>query len=86
MDGLRLSELETFESTHSVRCLICDRKFDSDPEKGRGEITVDQFAREIDDNLRRLDGTRRFGNTRTPKKGRRKTERRDEEVWCCYSF
>jgi ubiquinone/menaquinone biosynthesis C-methylase UbiE len=55
MDSLRLSELETFESTHPVRCLICDRKFDCDPKKGKGEVTIDQFAKEIDDNLRRLD-------------------------------
>jgi len=53
MDSLRLSELETFESTHPVRCLICDRKFDCE---GKGEVTVDQFAKEIDDNLSRLDG------------------------------
>ena len=52
MDSLRLSELETFESTHAVRCLICDRKFDCE---GKGEVTIDQFAKEIDDNLRRLD-------------------------------
>jgi len=51
MDSLRLSKLETFESTLAVRCLICDRKFDC---KGIGEVTVDQFAKEIDDNLRRL--------------------------------
>jgi hypothetical protein len=35
--------------------LICDRKFDCDPKKGKGEVTIDQFAKEIDDNLRRLD-------------------------------
>lgn len=52
MDSLRLSELEIFESTHAVRCLTCDRKFDCEE---KGEITVDQFAKEIDDNLRRLD-------------------------------
>jgi ubiquinone/menaquinone biosynthesis C-methylase UbiE len=55
MDSLRLSDLEAFESTHPVRCLICDRKFDCDPKKGKGEVTIDQFAKEIDDNLRRLD-------------------------------
>ena len=54
MDSVRLSELQAFESTHPVRCLICDRKFDCDPKKGKGEVTVDQFAKEIDDNLRRL--------------------------------
>lgn len=56
INGLQLSELEIFESTHPVRCLICDRKFDCDPGIGKGEVTVDQFAKEIDINLRRLDG------------------------------
>lgn len=51
MDSLRLSKLETYESTVAVRCLICDRKFDC---KGIGEVTIDQFAKEIDDSLRRL--------------------------------
>ena len=53
IDSLRLSKLETFESAYPVRCLICDRKFDCE---GKGEVTVDQFAKEIDDNLNRLDG------------------------------
>lgn len=56
IDGLQLSELEIFESTHPVRCLICDRRFDCDPRIGKGDVTVDQFAKEIDDNIRRLDG------------------------------
>jgi ubiquinone/menaquinone biosynthesis C-methylase UbiE len=51
MDSLRLSKLETYESTVAVRCLVCDRKFDC---KGIGEVTIDQFAKEIDDSLRRL--------------------------------
>jgi len=51
MDSLRLSKLETYESTVAVRCLICDRKFDCE---GRGEVTIDQFAKEIDDSVRRL--------------------------------
>jgi ubiquinone/menaquinone biosynthesis C-methylase UbiE len=55
MDSLRLSELETFESTYSVGCLICDRKFDCDPKNGKGEVTVGQFVKEVDDSLRRLD-------------------------------
>jgi len=52
MDSLRLSELETLESTHAIRCLICNNKFDC---KGKGAVTIDQFAKEIDDNLHRLD-------------------------------
>jgi len=49
--NLQLSKLETFESTLAVRCLICDRKFDCE---GKGEVAIDQFAKEIDDNLSRL--------------------------------
>jgi SAM-dependent methyltransferase len=51
IDGLRLSGLETFESAQAVKCLICDRNFEC---QGK-ESSVDEFARWIDDNLRRLD-------------------------------
>lgn len=51
IDGLRLSRLETFESGQAVRCLICDKN-----SKCQGkESSVDEFAKWIDDNLRRLD-------------------------------
>ena len=53
MNSLRLTELQTCVSTYPVRCLICDKKFDCI--EGKGEVTIDQFAKEIDDNLRRLD-------------------------------
>jgi ubiquinone/menaquinone biosynthesis C-methylase UbiE len=52
MNSLQLAELQAYESTYAVRCLICDKKFDCEEE---GEVTIDQFAKEIDDNLRRLD-------------------------------
>lgn len=51
INGLQLSELETFESVQALRCLVCDRNFEC---QGR-EVTADKFAKEIDDNLRRLD-------------------------------
>lgn len=51
MNSLRLSKLETFESTHAVKCLVCERRFDCE---GKQEVTIDQFAKEIDDNLGRL--------------------------------
>jgi ubiquinone/menaquinone biosynthesis C-methylase UbiE len=51
IDSLQLSGLETFESVQAVRCLICDRKFDC---QGK-ESTIDEFAKMIDDDLRRLD-------------------------------
>jgi ubiquinone/menaquinone biosynthesis C-methylase UbiE len=52
MDKLQLTELQTYVSTYPVRCLICDKKIDCIEGK---EVTIDQFAKEIDDNLRRLD-------------------------------
>jgi ubiquinone/menaquinone biosynthesis C-methylase UbiE len=53
MNSLQLTKLQTYVSTYTVRCLICDKKFDCC--EGKGEVTIDQFAKEIDDNLRRLD-------------------------------
>ena len=53
MNSLQLTKLQTCVSTYAVRCLICDKKFDCC--EGKGEVTIDQFAKEIDDNLRRLD-------------------------------
>lgn len=53
MNSLQLTKLQTYVSTYAVRCLVCDRKFDCC--EGKGEVTIDQFAKEIDDNLRRLD-------------------------------
>ena len=53
MNSLQLTKLQTYVSTYAVRCLICDKKFDCC--EGKGEVTVDQFAKGIDDNLRRLD-------------------------------
>jgi SAM-dependent methyltransferase len=53
LNSLQLTELQTYVSTYAVRCLICDKKFDCI--EGKGEVTIDQFAKKINDNLRRLD-------------------------------
>jgi hypothetical protein len=53
MNSMQLTKLQTYVSTYAVRCLVCDKKFDCC--EGKGEVTIDQFAKEIDDNLRRLD-------------------------------
>ncbi len=52
MESLRLPKLEIFESTIPVACLVCDKKFDCE---GKGIVTFDQFIKNIDDDLRRLD-------------------------------
>jgi ubiquinone/menaquinone biosynthesis C-methylase UbiE len=51
IESLQLSKLETFESTHAVKCLVCTRRFDCE---GEGEVTADKFAKEIDGKLHRL--------------------------------
>ena len=51
IESLPLSKLETFESTIPITCLVCDKKYDC---KGKGEVTSDQFVKEIDDKLGRL--------------------------------
>jgi ubiquinone/menaquinone biosynthesis C-methylase UbiE len=51
IESLPLSKLETFESTIPITCLVCDKRFDC---KGKGEVTSDQFVKEIDDKLHRL--------------------------------
>lgn len=53
VNNLQLTELQTYVSAYAVRCLICDKKFDCI--EGKGEVTIDQFAKEIDDHIRRLD-------------------------------
>ncbi len=51
IDGLRLSKLETFESKIPITCLVCDKRFDC---RGKGEITFDQFVKDVDEKLQGL--------------------------------
>jgi len=51
IESLRLPKLETFESTIPITCLVCDKRFSC---RGKGEITFDQFVKDVDENLRRL--------------------------------
>lgn len=52
MSNLELEEVKLFESTHPVKCLFCDKKFEC--ENPKNEKIVNQAIKEIDDNLRRL--------------------------------
>jgi ubiquinone/menaquinone biosynthesis C-methylase UbiE len=51
IDSLRLSKLETFESTIPITCLVCDKRFDC---RGKGEVTFDQFVKDVDEKLQGL--------------------------------
>ena len=51
IESLGLSKLETFESTIPITCLVCDKRFDC---RGKGEVTFDQFIKDIDETLCRL--------------------------------
>lgn len=52
VSSLGLKEVEVFESTHYVKCLFCDEKFEC--ENPKNEKIVNQAIKEIDDNLRRI--------------------------------
>ncbi len=52
VNNLNLEEVEVFESTHYVKCLFCDDKFECEDPKN--ENVVNHCIEEIDDNLRRL--------------------------------
>ncbi len=52
VNNLKLEEVEVFESTHYVKCLFCDDKFECEDPKN--ENVVNQCIEEIDDNLCRL--------------------------------
>ena len=53
MSRLRLKKVEEFESTHYVKCLFCNRKFEC--KNPKNQKIVNQAIKEIDDNLRRLE-------------------------------
>ncbi|MHA2225875.1 MAG: class I SAM-dependent methyltransferase [Candidatus Hodarchaeales archaeon] len=50
--SLNLNEIKIIESTHSVKCLLCDDKFECDDPKNKN--VVDFALKEIDDNLSRI--------------------------------
>jgi ubiquinone/menaquinone biosynthesis C-methylase UbiE len=52
IEKLQLSNLETFESTIPITCLVCNKRLEC---KGKGEVTFDQFVKDVDHKLRRLD-------------------------------
>ena len=51
VDGLGLSKLEAFESKIPITCLVCVKRFDC---RGKGEVTFDQFVKDVDEKLRGL--------------------------------
>ncbi|MFX1255252.1 MAG: class I SAM-dependent methyltransferase [Promethearchaeota archaeon] len=50
--NLELKELAIFDSTHYVKCLFCERKFECEDPKN--ETTVNFCIKEVDDDLDRL--------------------------------
>ena len=52
VDNLKLKEVEVFESTHYVKCLFCEEKFECEDPKN--EKAINQSIEEIDDALDRL--------------------------------
>jgi SAM-dependent methyltransferase len=51
--GLQLTEIEIFDSTHSVNCLFCDRKHEC--EDPRNQATFHQSTKDIDNAIKRIE-------------------------------
>jgi len=51
--GLKLSEIEIFDSTHPVDCLFCQRKHEC--EDPRNQATFHQSTKDIDDAIKRIE-------------------------------
>ena len=52
-DGLKLSEIEVFDSTHPVDCLFCERKHQC--EDPRNQATFHKIIKDIDDGIKRIE-------------------------------
>jgi len=51
--GLKFTEIEIFDSTHSVDCLFCERKHEC--EDPRNQATFHQSTKDIDDGIKRIE-------------------------------
>lgn len=51
--GLKLTEIEIFDSTHSVDCLFCERKYECEDPKN--QATFHQSAKDIDNAIKRIE-------------------------------
>ena len=51
--GLKLNEMEIFDSTHPVDCLFCEKKHQC--EDPRNQATLHQITKDIDDAIKRIE-------------------------------
>jgi len=51
--GLKLTEIEIFDSTHTVDCLFCERKHEC--EDPRNEATFHQSTKDVDNAIKRIE-------------------------------
>ena len=52
-NGLGLREMEVHDSTHSVNCLFCERRYECEDPKN--QATYHDSIKEIDDNVKRIE-------------------------------
>ena len=52
-DGLKLSEVEIFDSTHPVDCLFCEKKHQC--EDPRNQATFHELIKDIDDGIKKIE-------------------------------
>ena len=75
VSNLKLEKVEVFESTHYVKCLFCEDKFEC--ENPKNEEIINQSIKEIDDNLRRL---KELPNLKTRNRLREEGEKLRERI------
>lgn len=51
--GLKLTQIEIFDSTHPVGCLLCERKYDCEDPKN--QATLHESTKDIDDAIKRIE-------------------------------
>lgn len=56
VDSLNLREVEVFESTHDVKCLFCEKRFECIDSKSSNMMHAAQTLKEIDNNLKKIAG------------------------------
>ena len=75
VDILKLKEVEVFESTHMVKCLFCEEKFEC--ENPKTEKTINQSIKEIHTGLDRL---KRHQDLKTRNRLKKEGEKLEERI------
>jgi len=83
--GLRLNEMEIFDSTHPVDCLFCEKKHHC--EDPRNQATLHEITKDIDDAIKRIENHPDVeARTRLMEEGERIKEAMAKSGWASASY